>query len=65
MEPQTTRNEHTRKIIHDIRSHLSVILAVGETAIYDEKTITREEAISALKKSIGEVDEIMKLLAEI
>jgi hypothetical protein len=61
MEIQKTEG-NTRKIMHDIRSHLSVMLASGEIAVMDEETISREDAVSVIKKNLAEVEEIMKLL---
>lgn len=65
MDPIQPKDQNTRKIIHDIRSHLSVILSSGELALFDEKTIPREEAVSVIKKTLSEVDEILKLLVKI
>jgi signal transduction histidine kinase len=65
MENTTTGEEKTRKIVHDIRSRLSVISAAGELLLLDEKTIPREDAIAVVKQTLAEVDEIVKLLSEI
>lgn len=65
MEPQKHKEENLRKSLHDIRSHLSVILSASELAMLDEATITREEALSIIKTTTEEVDAIISILLKI
>lgn len=65
MENTGNGEEKTRKIIHDIRSRLSVISAAGELLLLDEKTVPKENAVAVVKQTLAEVDEIVKLLSEI
>ncbi len=51
--------------MHDIRSHLSVILSASELAILDEATITREDALAVIKTAMAEVEAIMRILSGI
>lgn len=59
------KEESLRKNLHDIRSHLSVILSASELAILDEATTTREEALGVIKTTMAEVDAIIKLLGDV
>lgn len=59
------KEESLRKNIHDIRSHLSVILSGSELAILDEATITREDALSMIKTTMAEVEAIIQLLGRL
>lgn len=59
----TTRS--AGKILHDVRSHLSVILSASELALLDEATTTREAALSVIKTTTAEVNSITRLLEEI
>jgi hypothetical protein len=54
----------TEKSIHDIRSHLSVILSASELAILQEADITREAALDVIKTAAEEVNAIMRILDE-
>jgi hypothetical protein len=65
MELQKHKEESLRKSLHDIRSHLSVILSASELAMLDEATISREEALAVIKSTMAEVEEIIKILGEI
>jgi hypothetical protein len=65
MDPIKQKDEKTRKILHDLRSHLSVIMSMGELALYDKQAVTKEEAVSVIEKTLAEVDEILKLIEEI
>lgn len=64
MESQKHKEEILRKNLHDIRSHLSVILSASELALLDEETITREAALSVIKTTATEVNSIMGILGE-
>lgn len=61
---QKHKEESLRKSLHDVRSHLSVILSASELAILDEATITREDALAVIKTTITEVNAIIKILGE-
>lgn len=64
MESKKHTEEDIRKNIHDMRSHLSVILSASELAILDEATITREDALAVIKTTMAEVEAIIKLLED-
>jgi hypothetical protein len=58
----TKKEESLRKNLHDVRSHLAVILSASELAVLDEATIAREAALLVIKTTIAEVEAIMNIL---
>ncbi len=62
MKPQKHKTEDN---VHDIRSHLSVILSASELAVLDEATITREAALSVIKTTMAEVGAIIRILEKL
>jgi hypothetical protein len=64
MESQKHKKENLRKNLHDIRSHLSVILSASELAMLDEAVIAREDALAVIKTTMAEVEAIMRILEE-
>lgn len=59
------KEEGLSKNLHDIRSHLSVILSASELAVLDEAMITKEAALLVIKTTTAEVEMIMSILEKI
>ena len=58
------REEGVRKNknMHDLRGHLSVILAAVEIAILDQSSLTKDDALSVIKTTKAEVESMIDLL---